>query len=538
MTDQHKDYRKTIKLLTQKAEKGILEAQHQLHEYFSKGKYVAKDDQEAQKFLTMLENTIKDKSIHLKSLQISGFRRFQNIDIDFDEKITVIVGNNGAGKTTIADAISKLFSWFNNNLEKDGTNGKPIMPSDINIKNLDFAEIVGKFQLDKINLFDASLVRTVSGFTGSHSSEVNLIKQFGSMYRKTAKNSAIAIPLLAFYSIERSWLNLKQEMPEKATDDTAINRFTAVKHAADGNERLDNFSENYIELVNLAQGEETKESNDIKMQIATLEMLIREEDNSTQQITENSLIHKLISKKEELERMRDRTPSAGYQRQLKFVNLAIESLVPDVKNLRVERRTGKVQLLATNFGNEINITHLSQGQKALVALTGDLARRLATLNPDAQNPLNCHGIVVIDEIELHLHPKWQQEILGGLQRTFPGLQFIVTTHSPQVLSTVHKENIRTLELDASGNIIATKPIASTYGEPSGDVLHSVMQVDPQPPIVEKPDLQRLTELVDQGLQESPEAEKLMQSLRIALGENHPQLLRLQRSIRRHRALKE
>lgn len=537
MIKQRNEHSKTIKSLIQKAEKGILEAQLQLHEYFSKGKYVSKDEKLALKYFQMLEDTLVGKSIRLKSLQLSEFRRFHNLHINFDEKITVIIGDNGAGKTSIAEAVSKIFSWFNNNLEKDNVNGKPIIPPDINVGAVGYAEITGRFQFDKANIFEASLARVVSGFTGSQSSEVSVIKQFGAMYRKTANNTKIMIPLLAFYSVERSCFTLKQEISEKASGEITSNRFSALKDVLEGSGKLDNFSELYIELVNLAEGEETKEVKDLRVQIATLEEFLYDDCKEGQPPAESPFLAKLNAKKEELTGMLGSEPSAKYQRHLDFVNHAIETLVPDVKNLKVDRRSGKAQLLVENFENEVNITQLSQGQKTLVALTGDLARRLVTLNPESDNPLHCHGIVVIDEIELHLHPKWQQEILTGLQRTFPNLQFIVTTHSPQVLSTVRRENIRALGLDASGQVVVGQPLASTYGEPSGDVLHSVMLVDPQPPIAEKADLQRLTELVDQGLHDKLEATQLMQKLLAVLGEQHPQLLRLQRSIQRQKALK-
>ena len=145
--------------------------------------------------------------------------------------------------------------------------------------------------------------------------------------------------------------------------------------------------------------------------------------------------------------------------------------------------------------------------------------------------------VLIDEVDLHLHPCWQQSVLPDLMRTFRGAQFIVTTHSPQVLSTVKRENIRILGPDADGKIIAAQPLAMTYGEPSGTVLHSVMMVDPQPPVSEKADLLRLTELVDQGEYHSDEAKQLQQRLQTALGLQHPQLQRLQRSIQRQEMLK-
>ena len=124
-----------------------------------------------------------------------------------------------------------------------------------------------------------------------------------------------------------------------------------------------------------------------------------------------------------------------------------------------------------------------------------------------------------------------------MQAAFPELQFIVTTHSPQVLSTVRRENIRVIGPDANGQMIAALPLAMTYGEPSGDVLQSVMQVDPQPPVEEKASLQRVTEMVDQGLYDDPDAVRLMQELVGALGEQHPQLQRLQRSIQRQKVLK-
>ena len=145
--------------------------------------------------------------------------------------------------------------------------------------------------------------------------------------------------------------------------------------------------------------------------------------------------------------------------------------------------------------------------------------------------------MLIDEVDLHLHPSWQQRVLRDLMRAFPNTQFIVTTHSPQVLSTVRRENIRVLGPDSSGNLIATEPLARTYGEPSGDVMQSVMLVDPQPPVAEKADLQRLTEWVDQGRYQDEAAVRLLSQLTQALGEQHPQLQRLRRSIQRQEALR-
>jgi predicted ATP-binding protein involved in virulence len=84
-------------------------------------------------------------------------------------------------------------------------------------------------------------------------------------------------------------------------------------------------------------------------------------------------------------------------------------------------------------GEELNVLQLSQGEKSLLALIGDIARRLAMMNPSMENPLHGDGIVLIDEIDMHMHPGWQAKIVEKLQTTFPNTQFVLTSHSPLVI---------------------------------------------------------------------------------------------------------
>jgi predicted ATP-binding protein involved in virulence len=184
------------------------------------------------------------------------------------------------------------------------------------------------------------------------------------------------------------------------------------------------------------------------------------------------------------------------------------------------------------------VSLLSDGVRAMVSMVADMAWRCAKLNPhfgeDAAQ--KTEGIVLIDEVDMHLHPGWQQRVIQSLTKTFPNIQFIVTTHSPQVLSTVPKECIRVLS-EHNGEMIAEEPKAHSYGEPSNDVLEAIMGVDPQPPVAEKQSLDRLTELVDQGDYESEEVQNLFSLLQKKLNEAHPQLKKIERSIRRQQFLK-
>lgn len=182
---------------------------------------------------------------------------------------------------------------------------------------------------------------------------------------------------------------------------------------------------------------------------------------------------------------------------------------------------------------KLKVSQLSDGIRNILAMVGDIAYRCYKLNAHwgEDAPKKTHGIVMIDEVDMHLHPSWQQTVLTDLMRAFPQLQFIITTHSPQVLSTIRREHIRVL-----ADNTAEMPLATTYGQPSGDVMHSVMLVDPQPPIREKSKLDQLTELVDSGRYKTLRTRRLFAVLNQRLGEYHPQLLMLQRNIRRMKAM--
>jgi predicted ATP-binding protein involved in virulence len=521
MTKQHKEESKGIRSLIQNAEKGHFESSFQLFLNYDSGRKVKQRDEElSKKYFSEVENALIDKSISFKSLRLSNFRRFKSLDINFDRKMTVIIGDNGAGKTSIVEAIARVFSWFNNNLEKSDVNGRPVSAADIHVDSDDYGAISSRFQFDKKNYFDATLGRVAPGSLVSSPTEVTVLKMFASMYRYTAKKNSIIIPLLAFYSVERSDFKLNSTVNEKASGDKLSNRYSALKNALEGSGKLDDFSELYIELVNLAEGEVTKEVEHLRSQISTLEITLNEIYEGGLPPENDRLSANLRGKKEELALLLQQSPLSKYQRHLGFVNSAIEGLVPEVKNIEVDRSTGKPRLLVENFGNKVNISQLSQGQKMLVALTGDLARRLVTLNPEAAMPLSGHGVVIIDEVELHLHPKWQQEILIGLQNTFPNIQFIVTTHSPQILSTVDNKCIRQICLDKNGEPIIDIPCFQTKGVTSADVLARIMGTNSVP--------ERLTEAkwVDEFSkclkeQKRAEADEYLKKILSHFGKMHP-----------------
>ena len=109
-----------------------------------------------------------------------------------------------------------------------------------------------------------------------------------------------------------------------------------------------------------------------------------------------------------------------------------------------------LRLTVKKAGARISLQQLSDGERAFIALLGDLVRRLALANPELEDPLEGHGVVLIDELELHLHPRWQREVVEKLRSSFPNIQFIATTHSPFIIQSLRAGELITLDPEEFG----------------------------------------------------------------------------------------
>lgn len=455
----------------------------------------------------------------LERLHLKNFRCFDDLIIEFDPRLTVIVGQNGAGKTAILDAIAIGFGRYLSKLP--GITGRGTKETDIRVTRGERRSPYMMLGWEALKA-DGEPLRWSSGKKGNSSvnlsvastlllnsltdTQLTLIKikmkevdKFTlGLVDDDLEQRDYVLPVIAYYGTNRAiWEEVKRRRGFKKN----FTRFDALAGALEPDSRFRAAFEwfNAMEDVERREREKRRDFDFLLFELEVVRKAIVR------------MLGEAFSK--------PRTEI----RPLRFV---IDWQGPD----------GKTRTL--------RLSQLSDGYRVILGLTMDFARRMAQANGKPvnnnltpENPLDLPAIALIDEVDLHLHPSWQQRVLSDLMNTFTNTQFIVTTHSPQVLSTVKRENILVLAPNINGQLSADVPLAMTYGEPSGDVMHSVMMVDPLPPVKERADLNRLTELVDQGQYEAQEAKQLMIKLEKLLGRHNSQLQRLQRSIKRQQILK-
>lgn len=144
-------------------------------------------------------------------------------------------------------------------------------------------------------------------------------------------------------------------------------------------------------------------------------------------------------------------------------------------------------------GDLFFLEQLSDGERGLLALVFDLTRRLSIANPDSENPIiDGVALVLIDEIELHLHPKWQRQVVRKLQDVFRSCQFVITTHSPQVIGQIKADKLRLLSHDETGKVVLS-PVKQAFGMDSSWILQNIMGV----PARDYETEQRLSKIYDE-----------------------------------------
>jgi len=168
----------------------------------------------------------------------------------------------------------------------------------------------------------------------------------------------------------------------------------------------------------------------------------------------------------------------------------------------------------------LQLNHLSDGEKMLLLLVSDIARRLllSDVKTISSGILSLSGIVLIDEIELHLHPAWQRKVIPALTKVFPNIQFIITTHSPQVISSLKRENLHIIE-----DFKLVRKLPPVYGEDSNTILWELFGVKKKPEFSEKA-FSKFYKSLENG---EDEAKQVLNDLEETYGKDHLEVKKAQ-----------
>lgn len=433
--------------------------------------------------MMLKKNEIEIKNMKIRLLNIDGYKIFKNeqfINFPVDLKPAIFVGVNGAGKTTIIEAIIGCLWEFYFKVQGKRLSKEEKLFSKININV--YAE---EFSKVKLEWEDNSVEKLKTGFElrktidpeyefyGSEaiSEYVESLKGDVGFFKNEAN-----IPIVVYYPVERTVLepSLKTRNVQKG------NQFDSFDKAFEKSIDFNDFFEWFRSTEDL--------ENEIRLN----------EDSSYT------------------------------NKGLDAVRKAILVFLEDFTRIRV-RRVTKTALVLEKNEQEFEVNQLSHGEKALIAMVGDLARRLVMANPGNPNPLNGRGIVLIDEVDLHLHPTWQRAILRKLISTFPKIQFICTTHSTLIINHLTKESIYLLE---DGNCIALADKYTgfnTYGADVEDILKIVQGTEKLLPDEIRMKFEKLYEVIQKN--DLEKAKNLIKELKYITDPNQPELKKAETQIK-------
>jgi predicted ATP-binding protein involved in virulence len=437
----------------------------------------------------------------LDKLELENFRCFSKVEIKLHEKLTVIVALNGGGKTTVLDAACFGWQFFLQGIELEQS-AKTIRDTDVRrTRSQDGAMVPMKpvslsgrsFIADESVDWNIDKGQTSAKNTSSRAAED--MREAGRVLRLATQDYAEqkstispTLPAIGYYGTGRLW---------------AAQKITASRRK---NVKADNSpTSGYDQCLSPSS------------HFAIFEVWFERYSREAQQ-----------------ERMSEKQSPHRPADKLKAVVNAVDALLKPVgwRSLAFDF-TNETIVAEHPIHGRLPVSTLSDGIRVIIGLVGDIAHRCVRLNPHfgADAAKLTPGVIMIDEVDMHLHPEWQQLIIGALTDAFPFIQFIITTHSPQVLTTVKRESIRILAQDEDGIWSAAMPDEETKGDESATLLASVMGVDPVPQVPEAAGLKRYRHLVHLQQQDSDEGKALRIQLNAHFGPRHHLMLECDRMIR-------
>lgn len=429
----------------------------------------------------------------VKRLTLTNYRGFQKLDIEFGEQITVLAGVNGSGKSAVLRALSAVLANLLPKLTASKETPASLNAGDVH-KDKPALTISATFRGDD-QLFHAQLTRAIPDKDKAKEYAERRDKARFAM-RETVKGSKEEKALL-------DEINFLSELIHADKD-----------HFAYQTQHLNNPPPKRIESAEpiallyatsrylgqmpprLPSARPFEPANAYQNALAGVEVSLAAFATWFRAAKSGALGSKKVS-----------------QQLLHQLEHVITNILPGFSEPRLNDE-GTPKFFVKKNGKEFELNQLSDGERGLLALVFDLTRRLAIANPDLKDPVaESRAIVLLDEIELHLHPSWQRQVMRRLTNTFKRCQFIVTTHSPQVIGQAKPANLRLLARSPDGQY-GLVPVSQSFGMDSNWVLQEIMGTPPRDREIEA-EICAIHDAIDEG--HLTKARRLTRALEKSLG---------------------
>lgn len=421
--------------------------------------------------------------MRIDRVELTNFRCFENLEFDLNPHFTLFIGDNGSGKTSIIEALATAASVWSDGVEDPTVSGGGRWPSsyDLRMKLLDVGDrtqvtyspsgrisvlgcafdwpLPGKASVDDWT-YHYSGDRLATHF--SYTSNTHVVDRIADHLQSVVEGGQLTTPIAAYYAANRG----SESVGSAQSAEHPENRLAAFDKCMSGSLSIRKVSDWFkVEFIDRGerQGQFSSRFRAVESTLAT---------------------------------------AIGAGDAIRF-------------------NTGLNQLEVSYWGSRQTVRMLSAGQRMIFGLVADIAIKCVTQNPHLLNDLEplrvireTPGIVLIDELDVHLHPKWQRGVAASLKKAFPKIQFVCTSHSPQIIGELHPDEIRILE---DGKVF-TPP--RSFGMDSNRVLEIIQDAEPRNKSV-KDKLAILFDAIESN--DFEQARKLLPVLEAELGEDDPEL---------------
>jgi predicted ATP-binding protein involved in virulence len=445
--------------------------------------------------------------IRFNHLKLHNFRCFEDCEVGFEPDLTVFIARNGQGKTAILDAVALTLGLFVDTIS--GTNTwkgfqkrdvRRIREGENTVVPTGFVQFEMDAEIDGHDLSWRRWMKTdaTREITSKKDAKplIGISEKIHNLLARNKESDELILPLVAYYGTGRRWYNGKERSARPFLN-VVNERCLGYNDCLSGTASYSMFVDWYRR---------------------TFESLSPKDTSKGKLILNPTTGHVQANRPEVL---------------LAAVNRAVETVLePETDWGGLFWDTDDRQLILKHpIHGQLPLDYLSDGIRNTAALVADVAHRCARLNPQLEDAAKeTAGILIIDEVDLHLHPEWQQRIVEMLRSAFPKLQLIFSTHSPQVLSSVYAKQIRVVRV-VDGEASIKQPTFQTRGVVSADILAAIMGVDPVPKVEEAEWLSEYRAFIEQGQFGSDKALALRHKLISHFGEQHPLMLDCNRLIR-------